>query len=85
MENKILAPLYQADFRVYEGIRNAMSSGLEELKRQKGFLENQYPSLKARQEGGGETKTIVRQGTVQSGPNQGKRVIEYSDGTKEYK
>ena len=30
-------------------------------------------------------KTIVREGTVQSGPNAGKRVIEYSDGTKEYK
>lgn len=85
MENKILAPLYQADFRVYEGIRNAITSGLGELKRQKGFLENQYPSLKARQEGTTETKTIVRQGTVESGPNAGKRVIEYSDGTKEYK
>ena len=32
--------------------------------------------------GGG--RTIVRQGTVSSGPNAGKRVIEYSDGTKEY-
>ena len=30
-------------------------------------------------------RTIVRQGTVQSGENKGKRVIEYSDGTKEYK
>jgi hypothetical protein len=28
-----------------------MNSGLEEMKRQKGFIENQYPSLKARQEG----------------------------------
>ena len=88
VENKILAPLYQSEFRVYEGIRNAMNSGLEEMKRQKGFIENQYPSLKARQEGtGGQAagKTIVREGTVQSGPNAGKRVIEYSDGTKEYK
>ena len=51
VENKILAPLYQSEFRVYEGIRNAMNSGLEEMKRQKGFIENQYPSLKARQEG----------------------------------
>ena len=58
MENKILAPLYQADFRVYEGIRNAMSSGLEELKRQKGFLENQYPSLKARQEGASQQPAV---------------------------
>lgn len=30
-------------------------------------------------------KTIARQGTVTSGPNKGKRLIEYSDGTKEYK
>lgn len=88
VENKILAPLYQSEFRVYEGIRNAMNSGLEEMKRQKGFIENQYPSLKARQEnveGQAASKTIVREGTVQSGPNAGKRVIEYSDGTKEYK
>lgn len=88
VENKILAPLYQSEFRVYEGIRNAMNSGLEEMKRQKGFIENQYPSLKARQEGAESQtagKTIVREGTVQSGPNAGKRVVEYSDGTKEYK
>ena len=30
-------------------------------------------------------KTIVRSGEVQNGPNKGKRIIEYSDGTKEYK
>jgi hypothetical protein len=88
VENKILAPLYQSEFRVYEGIRNAMNSGLEEMKRQKGFIENQYPSLKARQEGTAiqtAGRTVVREGTVNSGPNAGKRVIEYSDGTKEYK
>jgi hypothetical protein len=88
VENKILAPLYQSEFRVYEGIRNAMNSGLEEMKRQKGFIENQYPSLKARQEGTASQtagRTVVREGTVNSGPNAGKRVIEYSDGTKEYK
>jgi len=88
VENKILAPLYQSEFRVYEGIRNAMNSGLEEMKRQKGFIENQYPSLKARQEGTTSQtagRTVVREGTVNSGPNAGKRVIEYSDGTKEYK
>ena len=88
VENKILAPLYQSEFRVYEGIRNAMNSGLEEMKRQKGFIENQYPSLKARQEGATSQtagRTVVREGTVNSGPNAGKRVIEYSDGTKEYK
>jgi len=30
-------------------------------------------------------KTIARQGTVNSGPNKGKTVIEYSDGTREYR
>ena len=30
-------------------------------------------------------KTVVRTGTVTSGPNKGKQVIEYSDGTREYK
>lgn len=29
------------------------------------------------------TRTIVRTGTVQSGPDKGKKVIEYSDGTRE--
>jgi hypothetical protein len=30
-------------------------------------------------------KTVLRQGKVTSGPNEGKTVVEYSDGTKEYK
>ena len=29
-------------------------------------------------------KTVVKSGTVQSGPNKGKRVVVYSDGTQEY-
>lgn len=29
------------------------------------------------------TRTIVRTGTIKSGPDQGKKVIEYSDGTRE--
>jgi hypothetical protein len=29
-------------------------------------------------------KSVVRSGTVNSGPNAGKKIIEYSDGTKEY-
>ena len=29
-------------------------------------------------------RTVVRTGTVKSGPNAGKRVIEYSDGTREF-
>ena len=33
---------------------------------------------------GEKQKTVVRTGTVKSGPNAGKRVIEYSDGTREF-
>ena len=33
--------------------------------------------------GGSSTRTIVRTGTIESGPNKGKKVIEYSDGTRE--
>jgi GH24 family phage-related lysozyme (muramidase) len=29
-------------------------------------------------------RTVVRRGTVNSGPNAGKRIVEYSDGTREY-
>lgn len=29
-------------------------------------------------------RTVVRQGSVTAGPNKGKKIIEYSDGTKEY-
>jgi hypothetical protein len=32
----------------------------------------------------GSGKSVVRSGTVNSGPNAGKKIIEYSDGTKEY-
>jgi hypothetical protein len=31
---------------------------------------------------GGGNRTVTRQGTIKSGPNTGKRVIEYSDGTR---
>lgn len=47
--------------------------------------ENYAVSASEQPAAGGAGKTVVRQGTVQSGPNAGKRVIEYSDGTKEYK
>ena len=30
-------------------------------------------------------KTVVRTGEVQNGPNKGKKIVEYSDGTREYK
>lgn len=37
----------------------------------------------AARSGGAQAKTIVRTGTIQSGPDKGKKVIEYSDGTRE--
>jgi hypothetical protein len=30
-------------------------------------------------------KTVVKEGTVQDGPNKGKRIVQYSDGTTEYR
>jgi hypothetical protein len=30
-------------------------------------------------------KKVVKEGTVQDGPNKGKRIVQYSDGTTEYK
>lgn len=50
-EDQILRPLYRADLRTYEGIRNAMSEGLNEMKSQKRALENQFPSLARRAAG----------------------------------
>jgi hypothetical protein len=37
------------------------------------------------QAGQTEGKSVVRSGTVTAGPNKGKTVVEYSDGTREYK
>jgi len=46
---------------------------------------NESYAVSASEQPAAAGRTIVREGTVQSGPNAGKRVIEYSDGTKEYK
>lgn len=87
MEDKILAPLYRSDLRVYEAVRNAMNQGVIEMSREKEKLEDQFPSLGAGSDTGGREsgKTVVRSGKVTSGVNEGKTVIEYSDGTREYK
>jgi hypothetical protein len=45
MEDKILAPLYRSDLRVYEAVRNAMQQGVLEMSREKDKLEEQFPSL----------------------------------------
>jgi hypothetical protein len=87
MEDKILAPLYRSDLRVYEAVRNAMNQGVLEMTREKDKLEDQFPSLGGGSDTGGREsgKTVVRSGKVTSGVNEGKTVIEYSDGTREYK
>ncbi len=87
MEDKILAPLYRSDLRVYEAVRNAMNQGVIEMSREKEKLEDQFPSLGGGADMGGREsgKTVVRSGKVTSGANAGKTVIEYSDGTREYR
>lgn len=87
MEDRILAPLYRSDLRVYEAVRNAMVMGSQEMTREKIKLEEQFPSLGGGSDRGGREsgKTAVRSGKVTSGANAGKTVIEYSDGTREYR
>lgn len=53
MEDRILAPLYRSDLRVYEAVRNAMVSGVQEMSREKAKLEDQFPSLAAGSDTGG--------------------------------
>lgn len=87
MEDRILSPLYRSDLRVYEAVRNAMVSGVQEMTREKNKLEEQFPTLGGGSDRGGREsgKTVVRSGKVTSGENAGKTVIEYSDGTREYR
>lgn len=79
-EDQILRPLYRADLRTYEGIRNAMSEGLNEMKNQKRALENQFPSLARRAAGEvdiAEPKTqkdfdALKSGTLYIDPDDGR-------------
>ena len=45
VENKILAPLYQAGFRDYNALKGAIEDGLEVMNTQKLAYERQYPQL----------------------------------------
>jgi hypothetical protein len=45
IEDRILAPLYRSDLRVYEAVRNAMVQGVTEMSREKSRLEDQFPQL----------------------------------------
>ena len=50
VENKILAPLYQAGFRPYEAIDNAMKQSLMEMQKEQLRLERQYPNLRPQED-----------------------------------
>ena len=50
VENKILAPLYQAGFRPYEAIDNAMKQSLGEMRKEQLRLERQYPNLRPQED-----------------------------------
>jgi hypothetical protein len=45
-----------------------------ELSRKDAEIADYYP----------EVRVAVREGTITSGPDKGRRVVEYSDGTSEY-
>lgn len=45
-EDQILAPIVRGDLRAYEGIKNAMESGLKTLKQEQKGLEATYPFIK---------------------------------------
>lgn len=82
-ENKILAPLYQADFRVYEGIRNAMEQGLKTLKAEQRGMEDAYPYIKKynqtiRQELGGGAPRSEPSAPAATGPKEGDRASSKS-------
>ncbi len=77
MEDKILAPLYRSDLRVYEAVRNAMNQGVIEMSREKEKLEDQFPSL------GGGSETGSR-ATGKPMPT-GAKLKAYTDAHPEFK
>ena len=50
VENKILAPLYQAGFRPYEAVNNAITQSLGEMRKEQLRLERQYPNLRPQED-----------------------------------
>jgi hypothetical protein len=50
VENKILAPLYQAGFRPYEAINNSITQSLGEMRKEQLRLERQYPNLRPQED-----------------------------------
>ena len=72
-ENDILAPLFQADFRTYQGIKNAVSEGLSTLKKEQKSMEAGYPWIKSFNQS--YRADLSGEETAQTGP--------YSDAEKE--
>ena len=79
---------YEANIEALQNIENLY--GVTALERQAvaPTFDNKKPNAPnapAKPNAPAATRTVVRTGEVQNGPNKGKRVTEYSDGTKEYK
>lgn len=72
IEDRILAPLYRSDLRVYEAVRNAMVQGVTEMSREKARLEDQFPQL------GGGTDRPSEVSTPKPMPT-GDRLKAYAD------
>ena len=64
---------YQKDFEKTNPYKNYVSKAVESMAPVAGTKKNSAA-----------TKTIARSGVVTQGPNAGKKIIEYSDGTREY-
>jgi hypothetical protein len=63
VENKILAPLYQAGFRDYNALKGAIEDGLEVMSTQKLAYERQYPQLATEEP---QAKTVQSGGLTQA-------------------
>jgi hypothetical protein len=63
VENKILAPLYQAGFRDYNALKGAVEDGLEAMSAQKLAYERQYPQLASEE---APARTVQSEGLSQA-------------------
>jgi len=83
-----LADQYNQGNRTSHEAREFLAPRTREVMKRLGEAKEEYSPLGGTEEKktgeGGSKRTIVRSGTVNAGPNAGKKVIEYSDGTREY-
>ena len=63
VENRILAPLYQAGFRDYNALKGAVEDGLEAMSTQKLAYERQYPQLASEE---APARTVQTEGLTQA-------------------